>query len=101
MSPRRVNGAKRASLPGMPWFKCFTNKWYRPKALCQRYNLTEEKTGFVPSGLTSFDRREAEISALIRLRRRKRTEILAAIARVKRGFLDPKRIPQNFRFRIR
>lgn len=94
----RIHGARRARIPGMPWFRCFTNRWWRPRAGL-RYIVTETTTGFTPDGIGDDTRQAAILHATYRLKSRRRPSILAVIARVQAGHVDRQRIPQRFRAR--
>ncbi|HLO65307.1 MAG TPA: hypothetical protein VK165_20280 [Azonexus sp.] len=95
----RVIGARRARIPGMPWFRCFTNRWWSSRTLRPRYILSEATTGFTPTGYNEDDRATAIFYADVRLKNLPRRKILAAIARVHAGHLDRNRIPKRFRAR--
>ena len=95
----RVIGARRARIPGMPWFRCFTNRWWSPRSLRPLYIVSEAKTGFVPVGSADDSRQKAIWYATQRLSRLPRSKILAAISRAKAGHYDRMRIPQRFRAR--
>lgn len=95
----RVIGARRAHIPGMPWFRCFTNRWWSPRTLRPRYILSEATTGFTPTDYNEDDRVSAIFYARIRLKNLPRRKVLAAIARVQAGHLGRQRIPQRFRAR--
>lgn len=105
-SVRRVIGYRKARIPGKPWFKCFTNRWWHPSLAVygkHRYMLTEQSTGLCPSTASSLSRQIATDEARISLRLRGRTRpfILGAIACGKAGHYDRRRIPQNLRLRTR
>lgn len=95
----RIHGARRARIPGMPWFRCFTNRWWHPSPRGLSYMLTEATTGFVPVGYGEDTRTRAIWYAEHRLKRLPRAKILAAIARTQAGHYDRQRIPQRFRAR--
>lgn len=96
----RALAARRARIPGMPWFRCFTNRWWSPRSLRPRYIVSEATTGFAPVGLSDETRQQAIWYATKRLQRLSRARILAAIARVQAGHYDRQRITQRFRARV-
>lgn len=95
----RIHGARRARIPGMPWFRCFTNRWWSPRYQRSRYILSEATTGFTPTTIADDTRQQAIWYASMRLKSRRRPIILAAIARVQAGHLDRQRPPRRFRAR--
>lgn len=95
----RIHGARRARIPGMPWLRCFTNRWWSPLSLRQHYILSEATTGFTPVGLSDGTRQKAIWYATQRLQRLPRVKILAAITRALAGHTNRQRIPQRFRYR--
>lgn len=97
----RIHGARRARIPGMPWFRCLTNRWWRPLPRRPGYMLIEATTGFVPIGYSEDTRTRATWYAEHRLKLLPRARILAAIARIQAGHYDPQRFPQRFRLRTR
>ena len=101
---RKVSNARRARIPGVRYFKCFTNRWWSPRMAvhgAHRYIVSEVTTGFTPNAFSCASRREAIAYARVNLTKRPRRVILGAIARIKAGHIVNVRFPQHLKFRTR
>ena len=83
---RRVMGARRCSLPDMPWFKCFTNKWWSAGLPGPVFVLTEAQSGFSPFGGACISRVSAIREAFRVLAKRPRANVLGSVALARKGY---------------